>query len=119
MEPIPKLFFKLFFNVHHFLKSLLNLLQYRFCFMFRFLGREACRILTPRSGVQPAAPALEGGVLTAGPPGKSPTVQLFSIAALLHSAVGIGFLLFVSSKVNICEEPHFLSHDFQVSDTIS
>ena len=85
--------------------------------MFRFLGREACRILTPRSGVKPSAPALEGGVLTTG--GTSPTVKLFSIAALLHGAVGTGFLLFVSSKVNICEEPHFLSHDFQVSDTIS
>ena len=104
--------------MHHFLKSLLNLLQYLFCFVFQFLGREACRILTPRSEVKPSAPALEGAVSSTGPPGRSPPVELFSIIALLHNAVGIGFLLFVSSKVNICEEPQFLSCDFQVSDTI-
>ena len=42
------IFFKEFFDVDHFLKSLLNLLQYCFCFfMFWFFGREACGILAP------------------------------------------------------------------------
>ena len=36
-----------FFNVDHFLKSLLNFLQYRFCFMFWFFGRRAYGILAP------------------------------------------------------------------------
>ena len=30
-----------------------------------------CGILVPRSGIEPQSPALEGGFLTAGPPGKS------------------------------------------------
>ena len=55
-------------------KSLLNLLQYYFFFfnfMFWFFGCKTCGILTPPSGVKPAAPALEGEVLTTGLPGKS------------------------------------------------
>ena len=52
-----------------FLKSLLNLLQYHFCFTFWFFGREACGILAPRPGIKPAPPALEGEALTTGPPG--------------------------------------------------
>ena len=31
----------------------------------------ACGILVPQPGIEPASPALEGGFLTAGPPGKS------------------------------------------------
>ena len=45
---------------------------------FGFLGHEACEILAPRPGIQPAPPALEGEVLiTTGPPGKSPRPALF------------------------------------------
>ena len=47
-----------------FLKSLLNLLQYCFCFMFWFFGQEACGILAPWPGIEPLPPALEGKVLT-------------------------------------------------------
>ena len=39
--------------------------------IFNFFGREACGILGPRLGIKPAHPALEGEVLTTGPPGKS------------------------------------------------
>ena len=53
------------------LKSLLNLLQYCFCIMFWFFGHEACGILAPRPGIEPSPSALEGEVLTTGPPGKS------------------------------------------------
>ena len=38
---------------------------------FGFFGREACGILAPQPGIEPAPPALEGEVLTTGPPGKS------------------------------------------------
>ena len=31
----------------------------------------ACGILVPQPGIEPAFPALEGGFLTTGPPGKS------------------------------------------------
>ena len=54
-----------------FLKSLLNLLQYCFHFMFWFFGREACGIRVPQPGIEPAPPVWEVEVLTTGPPGKS------------------------------------------------
>ena len=49
--------------------SLLNLLQYSFCFMFWFF--EVCGILVPRPGIEPATPGLEDEVSTTGPPGKA------------------------------------------------
>ena len=45
-------------------KSLSNLLQHCFCFMFWCSGQKAC-------GIKPASPALEDEVLTSGPPGTS------------------------------------------------
>ena len=42
-----------------FLKSLLDLLQYYFCFMFWFLGCKACEILPSQQGIEPTLPALE------------------------------------------------------------
>ena len=40
-------------------------------FMFWFFGLESCGISFLRSGIEPAPPALEGQVLTTGPPGES------------------------------------------------
>ena len=84
----------LFFWCGPFLKSLLNLLQYCFCFMFWFFGREGCGILAPRQGIEPIPPALKGEVLTTGPPGKSlsPSVLTqalvnYLLPILLHFAV--------------------------------
>ena len=37
-------------------------------------GHKAYGILVPRPGIEPALPALEGKVLTTGPPGKSQTL---------------------------------------------
>ena len=45
--------------------------------MLWFFGREAHGILAPRPGMEPTPPALEGEVLTAGPPGKSPMTFFF------------------------------------------
>ena len=64
-------FFRLFLNVDHFLKFLLNLLQYCFCFMFWIFGHKACGVLALQPGIEPAPPALEGKVLTTGLPGTS------------------------------------------------
>ena len=36
-----------------------------------FFGHEACEILAPQPGIEPVLPAMEGKVLTTGPPGKS------------------------------------------------
>ena len=54
-----------------FLQSSLNLLQYYFCLMFWLVGHNPRGILVPQLGVEPELPALEGRVLTTGPPGKS------------------------------------------------
>ena len=43
-------------------KSLLNMLQYCFCFKFWFFGHEACGIMAPRPRIEPTAPAWEGEV---------------------------------------------------------
>ena len=51
----------------HFLNSLLNLL----CFLFWLFGHEACGILAPSPGFEPALLAMEGEVLITEPPGKS------------------------------------------------
>ena len=40
-------------------------------YVFWFFGPEACGILAPRPGIEPATPVLEGEVLTTGPPEKS------------------------------------------------
>ena len=47
---LPDSFF--FFWHGPFLKSLLNLLQHCFCFMFWFFDGKACRILTPQPGIK-------------------------------------------------------------------
>ena len=39
-------------------------------FYVLFFGLEARGILAPRPGIEPAPPALEGEVLTTGPPGR-------------------------------------------------
>ena len=40
-------------------------------YVLAFFGQEACGILAPQSGIKSAPLALEGKVLTRGPPGKS------------------------------------------------
>ena len=53
----PKFFF--FFKCEPFLKtSLLNLLQYHFCFMFWTFDLRACEILAPWPGLESAAPCI-------------------------------------------------------------
>ena len=46
-------FFLRFFWMWTILKSLLNLLQYCFCFLFWCFGHETCEILAPQSGIEP------------------------------------------------------------------
>ena len=51
------LFFFLMWTIKK--KSLLNLSQFCFCFMFWCSGHKACGILAPRPGIKPVPPALE------------------------------------------------------------
>ena len=80
---ISLFFFKnIFLDVDHFLKSLLNLLKYCFCFIFHFFGPKAYEILAPQPGIKPVPPSLEGKVLTTGPPGKCPYLYFKPIQKL-------------------------------------
>ena len=65
-------------------------LAFEKCFLFIWLCQVlvvvhglsslvACGIFAPRSGIKPRSPALQGGLLTTGPPGKSPEL-IFSKA---------------------------------------
>ena len=64
-------------------KSLLNLLQYCFCFILWLFGCEARGALATGPGIEPTPPALEGKVLTTGPPGKSLIPPSFEYQYLL------------------------------------
>ena len=53
--------------------------------LFYVLGHEACGILAPQPGIEPAPPAQEGKVLTTGPPGKSQVVT-FEIRRIVFNS---------------------------------
>ena len=55
-------------------------------FFLNFWPRcTACRILVPQPGIEPAPPALEGGILTTGLPGKSLPNLVLNKARLCYS----------------------------------
>ena len=66
-----------------------------FClFYILVFGHEACGILVPSPGIEPAPPALEGEALTTGPPAKSQVaVALASIDLLSQLYRSYKFLL--------------------------
>ena len=66
--------------------------------LFYVLGLNACATLAPQPGIEPVSPALGGGVLTPGPPGKSPA--LFFFRMLLFTYYALEFMIIVN----------FLSH---------
>ena len=51
--------------------------------MFWFFGCEAYRILVTQPGIEPTPPALEGEVLTTGPPGNSLQLLLTPMCCVL------------------------------------
>ena len=57
--------------------------------MFWLFGCKACRILVPWPGTETAPPALEGEVLTAGPPGKSQTYHHSPLFSFLLDSVSV------------------------------
>ena len=65
-----------FFGCGPFLKSLLNLLQYCFCFIFWFFWPWGMWDLRSLWRVEPSPSALKGEVLITGPQGKSPNCFL-------------------------------------------
>ena len=71
LQSLPSLKKKNFFLSGPFFKVFIEFVKFCFCFMFWLFGHEACRILALERGIKPTPPALEGKVLTTGPPGKS------------------------------------------------
>ena len=67
---IRKLLKKYIFLIWSILKSLLKL-QYRFCSSFWYFAHKACGILLTQPEIKCTPSALQGKVLTPGPPGKS------------------------------------------------
>ena len=72
--------------------------------MFWVFGREACGILAPRPRIKPAPPALEGEVLTTGPPGKS-LCSLLKARYCINDNLGYRIQLFITVyKMNISRQ---------------
>ena len=73
--------------------------------MFWFFGRKVCGILAPRPGIEPAPPALDGEVLTTGPPGK-PLNKLTECLYELGCVVSAGNTQ--TKKTNIHQKTYFM-----------
>ena len=66
---------------------------YVFLSFFFFFGLEEYWILAPAPGIEPLSSALEGEVLTPGPPGKSPGRRVFNTETcenILRCCKGLG-----------------------------
>ena len=78
------------------------LLFYDFVLFFlEGVGQEVCGVLAARPGIKPTTPALEGQVLTTGPPGKFPFALFKSLKSVLrvplsvkHKSIHIKILLY-------------------------
>ena len=103
-------FFPFFLKCGPFFKVFIEFVtMYCFCFMFWFLDHEACGILAPQSGFEPAPPALEGTISTTRTPGKSSKTGIF-----------FNMFLYPSEKCLIKETSNFISMNYpenMVEDT--
>ena len=63
--------------------------------MFWFFGPGACGILAPQPGIEPAPPALEGKVLTTGPPEKSQDLPFIFDVRLVNRWESIHLQVFI------------------------
>ena len=76
------LFLKIFFDVDHFLKVFIEFITKLFLFHILVFGLQVCVILVPWLEMEPAPSALEDGVLTTGPSGKSQNGALLKVSSL-------------------------------------
>ena len=86
VEQCTTVIFKRFFWCGPFLKSslLVTILLLLYVWDFFFFGQEACGILAPYPGTEPAPPSSEGKVFTTGMPGKSQQWLLSELAKRTH-----------------------------------
>ena len=66
------------------------MLQHYSSFMFWFSGWKTCGIFAPWLGTEPIPNALEGKVLTTGPPGKSLGVRTFLVWIPINLYIATG-----------------------------
>ena len=104
-----------------FLKFLLNLLQYCFCFMFSFFGCKPCGILSPNKGSSLHTPRLKG-VSASGQQGSPAcicisSVHLFSLECKLHE--GRDFCLLCLLLYLQCLEQCLAKNKYLLSKGIS
>ena len=94
--------------------------------MFWFFGHEALGTLTPWPRIEPAPPALEGEVLTTGPPGKSQELLYLngeiSLLSKAHdfsqrASAGLNILGSFSERMSLCQVkgPAWLISQYPVS----
>ena len=100
------------------------MLQYCFCFIFRFFGPEACGILAPQPGIKPVPPSLEGGVLTTGPPGTSPylyfkPIQKLRVVEMKWLTLLVGSAARKQSHVRLTSPLYSLSAYFNNNITVT
>ena len=105
--------------MHHLLLWLMDSLV----MAHRLSCSAACRILVPRPGIKPVSPALAGGFLTTGPPGKShiyhsdPCLSIcfwgssswYQILLFLHDPISKSYRVFFSATC-LKSLPQFHSH---------
>ena len=68
-----------FFLIWTIFKVFIEFVTILFLFYVLAFWPQACGILAPKAGIEPTLPALEGEVLTTGPPGESPNVWILSL----------------------------------------
>ena len=130
---IVKSFLRFFFNVRHFLKSLLNLLQYCFSFVLGVLVTKTCGIPNQGLKLHPLhwkeksffvilflsllffcldflfCFVLEGKILTTGPPGKSQCCQVLNLSSCYFLLSQLAFFPF-SFSVFFWVKQYFFYH---------
>ena len=62
----------------------------------------ACEILVPRPGIESKSPALQGGILTTGPPGKSLSIWIFKIYVSVLYLCHVLIISFFFKSLNTC-----------------
>ena len=83
------------------------LLFYDFVLFFlEGVGQEVCGVLAARPGIKPTIPALEGQVLTTGPPGKFP----FALFLTLHNNFCHGAEYLLKSLKSVLRVPLSVKH---------
>ena len=79
-------------------------------YVFWFSGQQACGILAPWPGIVLSPPALEGKILTTGPPGKSQQFTFFFFFQQFIFLIGINWAIFLQPVGSTQSEVDWSGH---------